>query len=718
MRAPLRSTTLRGAALVLALASPARPACWHHRSAPHAPVETPAAIATRVAVAPTTRAPLTGVSDAGFPPAAPAAPAAPALVREGAPLAMSREGDRLYAACEELRAIHVVLLPDAAHDRVRDLPVRTPGAPANVLVLADGRVLATVRDPGLLLVYRPDPAAGLVEAARVELAPDAWGLAVSPDGATAYVTSAWTHTVAAVDLAARAVRWKLDVPREPRGIVVHPRGPLYVSHLTSAVITRIDVADGVPRARAVSLPPSPLRTPRRGDVDASLGYALALSPDALRLYAPRHALGVIGEGAWFGAATVDVLMVPQDEPLAPRRASSLVEKHPPDTDAGFPGPYPMGASIDPRTGPIPTFDPIPFSQARAVVYRRTTGTLILAGEGDRWLTELDALAADPALHSLGSHGYFADNPCFAPSGVVLSADEQTAYVYCRTSFDVRSVNLAGDGGGWVHGVGVDPADRDTAMGRRLFYNGRRSELAEGVACSGCHPEGRDDGHVWHEVEQHLTAADGGLETGPDGGRRLGTTFFAGGAGIIDVGGRPRQTPMLAGRVRSPGPYGWLGESADVEKRIAAGARLHGWLGGGNLSLPGGALMTKQLAAFLRNGLTPPPHASRPLTAAEERGRALFERKDVACATCHLTDDDAPNLVVKLPKLPTREWFDDEDVALKVPSLRFVGGTPPYLHDGSAATLSELLETNGDRMGHTSTLTAAERADLAAYLETL
>ena len=91
---------------------------------------------------------------------------------------------------------------------------------------------------------------------------------------------------------------------------------------------------------------------------------------------------------------------------------------------------------------------------------------------------------------------------------------------------------------------------------------------------------------------------------------------------------------------------------------------------------------------------------------------------MACASCHGADDDAPNLVVKLAKLPAREWFDDEDVALKVPSLRFVGGTPPYLHDGSAATLAELLEKNGDRMGHTAQLTADERAALAAYLGTL
>ena len=48
----------------------------------------------------------------------------------------------------------------------------------------------------------------------------------------------------------------------------------------------------------------------------------------------------------------------------------------------------------------------------------------------------------------------------------------------------------------------------------------------------------------------------------------------------------------------------------------------------------------------------------------------------------------------------------------------MGSTAPYYHDGSEATLEDLMEHNEDRMGHTSHLTAGERAELVAYLKTL
>jgi hypothetical protein len=70
----------------------------------------------------------------------------------------------------------------------RTIVFTVPGAPAQVLALGDGRVLVTIRDPGLLLVLRPDAAAGLAEEARVALPADAWGVAITPDEKTALVT--------------------------------------------------------------------------------------------------------------------------------------------------------------------------------------------------------------------------------------------------------------------------------------------------------------------------------------------------------------------------------------------------------------------------------------------------------------------------------------------------------------------------------------------------
>jgi cytochrome c peroxidase len=506
--------------------------------------------------------------------------------------------------------------------------------------------------------------------------------------------------VTAVDLAARRTRWAIDVAREPRGVVAHPRGPVYVSHLTSAAITRIDEsgAAGAPSAHVVSLPPAPLRAPHAGagTVEGSLGWALALSPDGIRLFAPRHALGALGLGVWFGAATIDVLLVPQDTPLAP-----------PESDAET---YPTDPTIDPATAPLPAFSEAPFSSPRAIAYRRKKDTVLVVSEGSGNVGEFDALAPDPTLAPVIQH---TPNDCQAPAGIALAGGEDVAYVYCRASFTLHEVDLTStyEQGGWTLHVGRDPLDYTAAAGRKIFYDSARTDLSEGLACAACHPEGRDDGHVWREVRP------AGIAGVP---KFVGERVFLGGDGILGAVGVPRQTPMLAGRLRSPGPYGWLGESADLPARIEEGTRLHRWVSFKLASYQARDLTVAiaRLAAFLRKGLVPPPRAARAPTEIELRGKQIFERADVGCATCHAADDSAPALVVKLPKLARRAGFDDEDAPLKAPVLLYVGGTPPYLHDGSASTLDQLVERNGDRMGHTAKLTADERAALVAYLETL
>jgi cytochrome c peroxidase len=71
------------------------------------------------------------------------------------------------------------------------------------------------------------------------------------------------------------------------------------------------------------------------------------------------------------------------------------------------------------------------------------------------------------------------------------------------------------------------------------------------------------------------------------------------------------------------------------------------------------------------------------------------------------------------KRPARPAFEEEpSAAFKTPSLLFVGGSEPFFHDGGSSTLEDLVDTNGDRMGKTSQLSAADRAALVAYLRRL
>src|SRR5690606_6966355 len=113
----------------------------------------------------------------------------------------------------------------------------------------------------------------------------------------------------------------------------------------------------------------------------------------------------------------------------------------------------------------------------------------------------------------------------------------------------------------------DPLGDEGALGRRLFHDATDPLTSGGLACSGCHPEGRDDGFTWHEAT--FDTADGGTRANFVGAHEQAPD-------LARTKGVPRQTPMLAGRVGAEGPYGWLAESKTLPERIGASFGLHRW----------------------------------------------------------------------------------------------------------------------------------------------
>lgn len=138
-----------------------------------------------------------------------------------------------------------------------------------------------------------------------------------------------------------------------------------------------------------------------------------------------------------------------------------------------------------------------------------------------------------------------------------------------------------------------------------------------------------------------------------------------------------------------------------------------------------------LAAFVRDGIRTPAAPTATDPAAVARGRKVFT--DAGCASCH----GGPNWTISgLPQQPSiigegmqarildvlrdvgtyRSGLDVlGEGGFDVPTLRGVHGTAPYLHDGSAATLLEVL----DEPRHApASLTAQRRSDLVALLLTI
>lgn len=637
-----------------------------------------------------------------------------------------RDGERLYVADEDRSALHAIALTRFGRaDAQRTLAL--PGPPAAVIA-HDGEVLVTIREPGMLLrLY--DDGDDLREMARTPLPDDAWGIAITADGRDALVTSAWTRQLSRVSLDDMTLRWSLPVAREPRAIAVLDGDRAYLTHLVGAALTRIDGLSAIPKVQRIAFPAAPLRNPDDEFAEArsqaaSLAYAGVLSPDGARLFVPRHALGATGKLAWNGQPTVDVLLTRDDSPLAEREGDAPLSRVQ----------VPLERRDQELSGPGPIQRRPIFAQPRAAVYRVSTHTLLVASEGRDALVELDARSVDPSARALRRYELSpwedrvqiddlvaGDTECGAPSGIALSDDENAAYVFCRSTATLAAVSLRDaeepvtanfrqprDARVALMPLGDDPLDAEAALGRRLFYDAVDNRMSFGFSCAGCHPEGRDDGHVWQELPNGVMRAF--PETQP------WTT--------TQIRGEPRQTPMLAGRVDHDGPFGWRGESASLKARILRGFEMHHWYGFGWVDRHS-LERAQALAAFLRSsslagGLVPPPKRRAPLDATEARGRALFDDATAGCAGCHTPAtgfSDQSRVALDL-RSPDDRFIGRESARFRTPSLSFVAGTEPYLHDGSIDTLEQLLEHNHDRMGITSHLGADDRRALVTYMHAL
>ena len=155
-------------------------------------------------------------------------------------------------------------------------------------------------------------------------------------------------------------------------------------------------------------------------------------------------------------------------------------------------------------------------------------------------------------------------------------------------------------------------------------------------------------------------------------------------------------------------------------------------------------VARAIASFERTLVTPNSRFDKyvkgdksALTTAEKRGLIVFFGKG-SCSECHkganFTDDKFHNLgVVSTPggkedvgRFAVTKNPADKG-AFKTPTLRNVALTGPYMHDGSSATLEDVIDLydrggadgpNKDKLVKKLNLTAQEKSDLIAFLKAL
>lgn len=270
-----------------------------------------------------------------------------------------------------------------------------------------------------------------------------------------------------------------------------------------------------------------------------------------------------------------------------------------------------------------------------------------------------------------------------------------------------------------------------ALGRRLFYDTRLSRTAE-IACASCH------------LQSHGFADPSAVSTGVEG--RRGTrnapslvnlawsrSFFWDGRAptLEDQAGQPIENPLEMDLTLD-----------EAVHRVTADATYQRAFAVAYGSPPSADTLRKALASFVRtlvsSGSPYDRHLAgddRAYTAAAARGEALFFGEKGECFHCHvvgrLTNEGFFNNGTFVEGGdPGRKAITGRTGDLgkfKVPGLRNVAVSAPYMHDGSVATLRDVLrQYEAGGRGHPTTdpqirpltLTATESEDLLAFLEAL
>lgn len=272
-----------------------------------------------------------------------------------------------------------------------------------------------------------------------------------------------------------------------------------------------------------------------------------------------------------------------------------------------------------------------------------------------------------------------------PRDLALSPDGARLFTLNVVSDDVSVIDTATNAVTATLALAADPRPAVIQQGERLFMVSRPETLSKDrwMTCGSCHFDGGTDGQTW-----------------------LGEPLGA------------RNTPTLRG-IRGTEPFHWSG---DFKRIIDANGFIQGQMGGTGISDKD----LQALAAYIES-LTPIASPARAadgkLSAEAIRGASVF--RAAGCAECHtgplLTDAQLRDVGTGAPTIDSPlgggKLAEKGGPAFKTPPLRELWLTAPYLHDGRAKTLREVLTTYnaGDRHGRTSGLSERDLADLEAYL---
>ena len=621
----------------------------------------------------------------------------------------------------------------------QQVPVLEPAAAlrprsSSTLALApDGTLWVANEDSATVT---PLDTSTLSAGAEIPVGSEPVSLALSSDGLRLFVACRGDGTVRVIDTLARSEVARAPIGREPASIVMLPGDTgLLVALEGEAALRWIDPSDPL-RQRLIPIGGRPHAIAVTGDgsravisdflasatsgrafildlvsemVTAEVELPIDLSPDTTSSgrgvpnLLSCIAIEPSGLHAHVGGLKSNVLrgLTRDGRPLVPtNRVRGLVAA------------LELATGLERSDWRIDTNDA---DSASALAFSTDGSLLYVAHRGSGELSVYDVLAAADTDTSDGSAVPFVSRIAVgdAPDAIVI--DGARAFVSCALSRSVVVLDLADPRRPRISAsipVTVEPLPPPLLLGKLMFTRSSRPmHSSEGyVACASCHPRGGHDGMTWDFT---------------DGGEGLRNT--------IDLRGKGGM---------AHGPLHWsanFDEVQDFENDIVRAFGGTGLAGDGQgPNAPMGASnagrsaeldgLAAYVASFLSSGSSPYRAGDGSLSAAALRGKSTFFRPDVGCAGCHV-----PPLFTDSTAMPDAAAYRLHDVGtllatsgtrlgaalrgLDTPTLKGLWDGAPYLHDGRAVNLREVLVdfNTGDRHGRTSQLGVGVIDDLVAWL---
>lgn len=615
-------------------------------------------------------APQSGPADAEAPAFSPAA-----LVVDG--------NGHVFVAGPTSGGVAVVCLDGSQATRM--LPVA--GVPLAMAVNLDGSLLYVADGNASGRVVAMHSADGkVVGEAAVGHTPTA--LALSGDGKTLYVANRFTDDVSVVDALAMKELVRVPVLRQPVAMALTPDDGLLVvaNHLPAG---RADGGDLSAAVSIVSIADRKAQHIRLLNGSTSL-RGVCISPDGKYAYVThilaRYLMPTSQvERGWMNTNAVSIIDLAARQLLA----CVLVD----DLDRGAANPWALACTGDGRyllvthagTHELSVIDrpgmhkKIEATLAAQVAHAKAaTGPAATrpTGPAVRTLTPIeDDLAFLVGLRKR------VPLPGQGPRALAIIGDKAVVAMHYSDSLAIADIPSAAAASSQpsarlapVKAVAVGLAGRMSPSRRgEMLFNDAGACFQGWQSCATCHPDGRSDGLNWDLLNDGL--------------------------------GNPRQTKSMLLAHRTP-PAMITGVRPDAETAVRAGFSFIQFV-----SRP--PEDAQAIDEYLKS-LQPVPSPHRPngqLGESAQRGVKVFQKAH--CDQCHsgpLFTDGRKHLVGTAYPFESSQPF-------VTPTLVEVWRTAPYLMDGRAATIMEVLTTHnqGDKHGMTSGLTEQERKDLAEFV---